>query len=185
MKNKLSNVELMLLELIAEGNGISGYEISQIVSFRGYKNWADTGNTSIYTGLKKLKNRHFLDSYVDTQKKGKGPLPTKFKMNKSGMKALNDAILDGFENSRVTEGRFTLCIAGLVFVDKKKVIDILENKNKETLASYKMVRDKFISDGGDKLGLNTKEVFRQSFFFIEKGIEFIDSLIENLKKEVN
>lgn len=179
----LSNAELMLLELVAEQSSVSGYEISRIVSLRGYKNWADIGNTSIYTGLKKLKSKGLLDSQIDSKKKGKGPLPTKFKINKSGKKMLEEKILNSFEEAKVNSGRFLLGLAGLPFTEKNKVVIILEKKNRSALKDHEMVKKKFLSDGGDKLDLNTKEVFRHSFFFMEKSIEFIDSLIKNLKKE--
>jgi hypothetical protein len=36
---KLSNVEIVLLQIIAEKEGISGYGINQIVKERGYREW--------------------------------------------------------------------------------------------------------------------------------------------------
>ena len=50
---ELSNVELMLLEIISQAKEISGYRIGKLVEERQYRVWADIGTTSIYTGLEK------------------------------------------------------------------------------------------------------------------------------------
>lgn len=49
--NQLSNVEMVLLQIIAELNQMSGYEINKRIEQRGYREWAKIGTTSIYVGF--------------------------------------------------------------------------------------------------------------------------------------
>ena len=75
---RLTNVEMVLLQIIAEKEGISGYGINQIVKERGYREWADIGMTSIYVGLKKLEDKKLVKFKIHTGKIGKGPVPKIF-----------------------------------------------------------------------------------------------------------
>jgi DNA-binding PadR family transcriptional regulator len=65
---KLANVEFMLLQIICEQSDISGYEISQLVKERKYKEWADIGTTSVYVGLNKLSKKQLVSFYINIKK---------------------------------------------------------------------------------------------------------------------
>jgi DNA-binding PadR family transcriptional regulator len=90
----ISNVELMLLELICEQGETSGYKIDQLVKDRGCRIWAGIGTTSIYMGLEKLRKKHFVEFYIDTEKQGKGPSPKKFRITKEGENILKREVAE-------------------------------------------------------------------------------------------
>lgn len=65
----LSNVEFMLLQMIAELDQASGYDINKLIDQRGYRQWANIGTTSVYAGLKKLNEKEL----VESEPTGKNP----------------------------------------------------------------------------------------------------------------
>lgn len=68
---KINNVELTLLEIIREKSNTSGYEIRKIIEERGYREWANIGKTSIYVGIKKLKEKSLITLKTIEKKKVK------------------------------------------------------------------------------------------------------------------
>ncbi|MEI7850022.1 MAG: PadR family transcriptional regulator, partial [Chloroflexota bacterium] len=93
-RKPLSNVEFALLQLISEQAELSGYMISRLIEERGFREWADIGETSIYIGLEKLNKKEFVEFYIDIDKQGKGPLPKKFTLTDKGKEILKEEILD-------------------------------------------------------------------------------------------
>jgi DNA-binding PadR family transcriptional regulator len=120
MRN-VTNVEMVLLQIIAEKEGISGYGINQIVKERGYREWADIGMTSIYVGLKKLEDKKLVKSKINTSKTGKGPMPKIFYLTEKGKEVLSAEVLLILSGSRERERIFDLGVAGIPFVAPKKV----------------------------------------------------------------
>lgn len=73
----ISNVEFMLLQMIEECSQASGYDIKKLVERRGYREWANIGMTSIYGGLKKLRDKGWIIPEEFSGKSGKGPMPNR------------------------------------------------------------------------------------------------------------
>lgn len=181
---RLSNAELMLLQIICEKGEVSGYEIDKLVEERGYREWADIGTTSIYTGLEKLRKKRFVESYLDIEKQGKGPLPRKFKLTKEGRDALRKETIKALSSSRERDRRFDLAIAAIPFLPPQEVIEALHEREEFLSKVAKNIEKKFESQGGESLPLNVKALFRHPLSFIRQEKEFMKVLVVELEREI-
>jgi DNA-binding PadR family transcriptional regulator len=173
---------MVLLQIIAEKEGISGYGINQIVKERGYREWADIGMTSIYVGLKKLEDKKLVKSKINTSKTGKGPMPKIFYLTEKGKEVLSAEVLLILSGSRERERIFDLGVAGIPFVAPKKVKEALLQRKKFLNEHLEKIDKKFKNDGGHQLPVHARYLFKHSLYLIGNEIKFIDELIGNLAK---
>jgi len=179
---KLSNVEVVLLQIVAEKDGISGYGINHIVEERGYREWADIGMTSIYVGLKKLEEKRLVEFKVHTSKIGKGPMPKIYFLTEKGKDVLSSEVLFILSESRERERIFDLGVAGIPFVAPQKVQEALSQRKKFLNKHLERIHNKFREDDGHQLPVHARYLFKHSFYLIENEVKFIDELIGKLKK---
>jgi DNA-binding PadR family transcriptional regulator len=179
---KLSNVEMVLLQIIAEKDGISGYGINHIVKERGYREWADIGMTSIYVGLKKLEDKKLVKFKVDIDKIGKGPVPKIFFLAEKGKEVLSTEIYSILSGSRERERIFDLGVAGIPFVAPEKVQEALLQRKNYLNEHLENIDKKFKKDGGHQLPVHIRYLFKHSLYLIGNEIKFIDELMRKLKK---
>lgn len=179
---QLSNVEFALLQLISENGELSGYEINKLIEERGYREWANIGETSIYSGLDKLNKKVLVEFYVDAYKQGKGPLPKKFKLTDKGKETLRDEVLRALSTTRERDRRFDLALASILLLVPEEAILAL-NKRKEFLANEsERLKNKLESQGGENLPFHVKSLFKHPLVFIDTEIEFVDELLGLLKE---
>jgi DNA-binding PadR family transcriptional regulator len=181
MRN-VTNVEMVLLQIIAEKKGISGYGINQIVKERGYREWADIGITSIYVGLKKLEDKKLVKFKIHTSKIGKGPVPKIFYLTEKGKEVLSAEVLFILSESRERERVFDLGVAGIPFVAPKKVKEALVQRKKFLNEHLDKIHNKFKKDGGYQLPVHARYLFRHSLYLIGNELKFIDELMRELMK---
>ncbi|MGN7384609.1 PadR family transcriptional regulator [Paenibacillus sp. SAFN-117] len=180
---EITNVELMLLQIIYEQKKVSGYEINQLIKERGYRDWGDIGTTSIYVGLKKLSEKQLVNSYLDERKQGKGPMPRKFKVTDNGVKILKQNTLESLSSSRERDNRFDLALAGIPFLTTEEVVAAFQ-KRKEFLSEVaKNINKKFESQGGSRLPFHVQALFKHPLLLIKNEIEFMDILITDFLKK--
>lgn len=179
----ISNVEFMLLQIIAECSQASGYEIKKLVDQRGYREWAKIGTTSIYTGLKKLSNKGLIVSERSDEKSGKGPVPTRFTLTKAGLSKLRNEILDSLSKTRERDNRFDLALAALPLIDKDDAIVALQKRLDFLEKTSIKTRQKYESQGGIRLPLNVKALFLHPIHLINSEKAFISNLINELFEE--
>ena len=181
--NKISNVEFMLLQIIRQKGEVCGYEIDKIVKIREYREWANIGRTSIYTGLEKLAKKHLVTTFIDTDKQGKGPLPKKFKLTETGQITLKNEIFNALSSSRERDKKFDLAFAAIDILTLKEVISALSKRKDFLLKAAKKVEKKFESLGGFNLPINIKALFKHSLYLIKNERRFLDTLMVELKAE--
>ena len=179
----ISNVELMLLQIIYQQEEICGYEIDRLVKEREYREWADIGTTSIYTGLERLRKRRFVQFRIDEAKRGKGPLPKKFRLTQKGRGALKNELLKALSYTRERDKRFDLAFSAINVLTLKQVTEALERRKDFLLQVAQRLKEKLKSLGGDRLPINIKALFRHSLYLIKSEVRFVDNLIIDLKKE--
>jgi DNA-binding PadR family transcriptional regulator len=177
---EITNVELMLLQIICEQKTVSGYEINQLIKERGYREWGDIGTTSIYVGLKKLSDKQLVNSYIDTTKQGKGPMPRKFEVTDNGVKLLKQNTLESLSSSRERDNRFDLALAGIPFLTTEEVWAALQKRKGFLSEVAKNINIKFESQGGRRLPVHVQALFRHPLVLIKNEIEFMDILIKDL-----
>ncbi|WP_159881546.1 PadR family transcriptional regulator [Paenibacillus puerhi] len=176
----LSNVEFMLLQIIAEYHQASGYDVKKVVDQRGYREWTNIGTTSIYAGLKKLSDKEWIASLEPDEKSGKGPTPTRFALTEAGMLKLRNEIIDSLSSARERDHRFDLGLAALPFIGKEEAILALQNRLDFLGQASIKIRQKYESQGGISLPLNVRALFLHPISLIESEQAFIDSLIHEL-----
>ncbi|MEN1986385.1 PadR family transcriptional regulator [Paenibacillus hubeiensis] len=180
---QLSNVEFMLLQIIAESNPASGYDINKLIDQRGYREWANIGTTSIYAGLKKLNNKGLIESEVSGEKSGKGPAPTRFSITEVGMTALRDEIIVVLSSSRERDNRFDLGLAALPFIDKEAAIEALRKRLDYLEEALKKIKKKYKSQGSTRLPLHVRVLFLHPIHLIESEQVFVSKIISELMEE--
>lgn len=178
----LSNVEFMLLQMIAECRLASGYDIKKLVDRRGYREWANIGTTSIYAGLKKLSEKGWIASEESDEKFGKGPMPNRFILTEAGKAALRKEILDSLSSTRERDNRFDLGLAALPLIGKDEAVEALRKRLDFLQEASKQIRKKYESQGGARLPLNVGALFLHPIHLIENEQAFVASLVNELSK---
>jgi DNA-binding PadR family transcriptional regulator len=125
---EISNVEFLLLSLIHEQQKVTGYHLNTLIDERGYREWADIGTTSIYTGLKKLKEKGHVTSATDRYKTGRGPKGVKYALTESGVALLKSETEQGLAKSRERGGRFMLALSALPVLKTEVALTALEQR---------------------------------------------------------
>ncbi|KKR18313.1 MAG: hypothetical protein UU65_C0002G0252 [candidate division CPR2 bacterium GW2011_GWC1_41_48] len=179
----LSNSEFAILQLIAQSNGVSGYDINKTVDKRGYREWANIGTTSIYVGLEKLEKKKFVKSKLDSKKTGRGPLPKKFSLTPRGRETLKKEIIEGLSLSREKSPQFDLALASLPLVTKKEAVACLKKRKNFLSSEADRIQDKFEQQGGKNLPIFVSSLFSHPLAIIKAEIKFVEQLIEDLEKE--
>lgn len=179
---RLSNAEFMLLQIVCQAGEISGYKINKLVEERQCRIWAGIGTTSIYNGLEKLRNKRLVTSRLDVAKRGKGPLPNKFRLTKRGQAALEKEIEHALSATRERDLRFDLAVAAIPFLTLPTATSALRKRKKFLREVAQHVNARFEELGGEDLPLNIKALFKHLLHLIEHELEFVDVLIVDLKK---
>ena len=182
--NRLTNVEIALLEIIKENNGTTGYEIGQIIEERGYKEWANIGKTSTYAGIKKLEQKGFVTAKPMKSKKGKGPLPNKINLTKSGEKVLAEEIRNALLSQKNLP-LYYLGIAGIRSLERNIALETLRQReviNRKIIDEINMI---FRKKGGDNLPLEAKALFEHPMALIKSDSRFLAKFIKQLESETN
>jgi DNA-binding PadR family transcriptional regulator len=175
----------MLLQMIKECHQASGYDIKKLIDQRGYKEWANIGTTSIYTGLKKLRDKGWIVSEEPTEKSGKGPMPNRFALTKAGVDRLKWEVIDSLSSARARDSRFDLGLAALPFVEKDEAVEALQSRLNMLQVTSKKIEERYEAQGGARLPLNVRALFQHSLNFMESEQAFVVSLIKELLEETN
>jgi DNA-binding PadR family transcriptional regulator len=177
----LSNVEFALLQLISEEGELSGYMISRLVEERGYREWADIGDTSIYTGLEKLNKKGFVEFYVDTDKQGKGPLPKKFNLTDKGKEILKEEVMEALSATRERDRRFDIALAAIRFINPKDALQALEKRKSFLAGERERINTRFVQQGGSAHPKHVQILFKHPVILIGAELEFMDEIINTIK----
>lgn len=89
-KTAISSADLVVLSLLAE-EPMHGYRIVAELERRDAKDWAEISRPQVYYSLKKLLKLKLISTATDSDD-SIGPERDIYKINKSGMHAMNDAL---------------------------------------------------------------------------------------------
>ena len=180
--NSLTNIELVLLQIISQQKSISGYQINRLIAERGYRDWVDIGSTSIYVGLTRLAGKKLVESLLDTHKQGKGPPPKVFSITPSGKEKLKSEIVDALSSAPVHDSRFDLGIAGIPFLGRNEIVAALGNRKRVLTDHAAEIENRYRISGGDCLRFHIKMLFEHSLNAVRNEIGFVERLIGQLKE---
>lgn len=178
---QISNVEFTILSLLWEQKAASGYHLNTIVEKRGYREWADIGMTSIYTGLQKLKEKGLIRGRLTTEKKTQGPVAKEFFLTAKGIELLKEETAKGLSETRERDRRFDLAISVMDILPPEEGFALIK-KRKNFLESEK----KRIEDAcKTQMGISFKGIllFKHTLHFVQSEISFLSNLIINRDKE--
>lgn len=179
---QVSNVEFILLTLIYEKQKITGYQLNSLIEERGYREWADIGTTSIYTGLKKLKERNCVNSATDRYKKGKGPKGTNYKLTPDGLTLLKTEVEQGLSTTRERDRRFALAVSALDVLSFAEILDALARRKEYLQQEFERIYQRYDLQK-EYLPLSAELLFRHTFTSIKKEIVFIEESITLINSE--
>lgn len=134
-----SLIDAMLLLLLAEQPGTSGYTLDALVEQRGYRAWAGIGSSSIYARLRKLEQRGWATSRPGTEKRGRGPIPRLFTLTHDGGREALSFIRTGLSTTREHDPRFNLALSGMELVGHAEVMRCLQARRRFLQAEHARV----------------------------------------------
>jgi DNA-binding PadR family transcriptional regulator len=178
---EISNVEFLLLSLIHEQGKVTGYHLNTLVDERGYREWADIGTTSIYTGLKKLKEKGYVTSATDRYKTGRGPKGVKYALTETGVALLKSETEQGLSKARERGGRFMLALSALPVLETGVAIAALEQRI--NYLQKESARIQAIYERQQAVMLfHTELLFRYTFENIRNEVTVTENLLEALRQ---
>ena len=179
----VSNVELALLEMVAEKQPVSGYEIDTLIRQRGYREWAGIGTTSIYIRLLRLEKRGLIEARAHKKKSGRGPAPKKYALTAAGERTVKPVITDALIFSRSMNPRFDLGMAGLPLLTGREAITSLQKRIKFLKRVSSELKVKYLSQGGDALPAHVGALFGRPVYMAGCEIKFLNILIKKIKAD--
>ncbi len=173
---KISNVEFILLALLHEQQKATGYHLNTLVNERSYREWADIGTTSIYTGLKKLKQKGYVTSAADRYKTGRGPKGVKYALTEEGLSILKHETEQGLSKARERGGRFILALSALPVLDVGKAKTAFAERITFLRQEYARVHAKYEQQQADMV-FHADLLFQYSFENLKHEITVTEHLL--------
>lgn len=180
----VSHVEFILLSLIHEHGKITGYKVNRLITERGYREWADIGTTSVYNGLKKLKEKTYVASATDRYKKGKGPKGVNYSTTPEGLELLKKEVREGLATGRGRGGQFMLAVSALPVISQEDIIEALTQRITNLRQDFERVQQKYERQKA-YLPFHGELLFQYSLFAIEREIEFTKEMVSEVKNETH
>lgn len=179
---EISNVEFILLSLIYEQPKITGYRLNSLIDERGYREWADIGATSIYTGLKKLKTKECVTSATDRYKTGRGPKGVKYALTDAGVSLLKAETELGLSKAREQGGRFMLALSALIVLEPDVARNALERRIACLQQDHTRLQSKYEQQKAF-MPFHVQLLFRYSFESILNEVAVTQKLLADLKQQ--
>ncbi len=177
----LSQVELALLQLVAEKDHLSGYQINTLIRERGYREWANIGETSVYVGLEKLSRKGLVEASIQTDKQGKGPLPKNFHLTGQGMKVLKAEVVNALSAARERDRRFDLALVAAPLLDGEEVLQALSKRKAFLFSEKERINRQYLKQGGAALPAHVQLLFKHTLIHIEAELGFSDEVSNAFK----
>lgn len=177
-----TNVEFMLLSLIFENEKISGYRLNSLVLERGYREWAGIGKTSIYNGLKKLKQKKCVVSVTDRYKTGKGPKGVNYSLSPEGVALLKRETRQGLSATRERGARFVLALSSTPILTPQEVIEALGQRAAYLKQEIARIRE-INGQQQASMTFTADLLFRYSFAAIEHEVAITEEMIKRFSNQ--
>lgn len=116
--------ELALLCLLAE-KPMHAYEIEEVITARGMREWTTIGFSSIYYSLKKMLKAGWLEKMQAASEVG-GPLKHVFSLSPKGRTVWEKAVLKAITKPDPGDDPFLVGLSVLPLLDKKQVFSALQ-----------------------------------------------------------
>jgi|GEM_PF-1178471 len=175
-KDIITNIEFLLLEFIFNRKEISGYSIDQEIKKKKIREWMNIGTTSIYLSLKKLKQKKFIKSKINHNKKGKGGLPIIYKITEKGKRFLEKELIKVLSGAYESDVRFDIALLESSLVPS--TIKILSLKKRKQILIQKKSELESMLSAIDMQNFESQLLINHKIDKIGSEINFVDKLIE-------
>jgi len=172
-----SNAELMLMQLISQSAGKTGYEINNWVRKIGYHNWAGVGKTSVYNGLNKLIKKGYLDARINAQKTGKGPIPTCYDITVNGSEILLQDMLETIQTARERDQRFDLVISAIHLLSNAEIYEAFSTRKEFLNQEYDRLSGDYETQK-DCIAVGGKMLYERMLLSLENELKFSEIILQ-------
>lgn len=90
---ELSNIDMVLLEILCETDSLSWYKLNKIIQEREYQRQANIGKSSVYSRLSKLVTDWLIIESKDQKTAGQWPKSKSYSVTTNWLKAIKRIIV--------------------------------------------------------------------------------------------
>jgi DNA-binding PadR family transcriptional regulator len=175
----MSNAELAVLGLVVE-HPRHGYEIEQVISERGMRDWTEVGFSSIYFLLNKLEKAALIESHVETAA-GKGPARKVYRATPAGVQTLRSGVFAALARPDPLSPALQLGLANLPVLPAAEALDALRQRRGALAASRESVRQKW--ERQRPLPYFVDAMFENSLVMIQAELDWTEKFIQRMEEE--
>jgi DNA-binding PadR family transcriptional regulator len=173
-KSKITNAELAILSLVAEGP-VHGYQIEQIINERGMREWTEIGFSSIYYLLNKMEKKGWIVSQMKNAVR-QGPSRRVFTITPTGLQTCKRETLAALSEPRVSPSHFQMGLANLPLLEKSEILNAMKHYEELLIRKNKELENKKIGYGND-IPKNVKALFDHSLRSIEAELAWVQKFL--------
>lgn len=133
--------------------------------------------------LNKLYKRKLLNSYIDVDKQGRGPVPKKFEITEEGKAVLQQETLEALSSTRERDFKFDLALAAIPFVPKEAALSALRQRKSFLTEVAAGINQKLELFKKQRFPVNMQALYWHPLILIKNEMEFMDNLIRDLSNE--
>lgn len=173
----LPDTDIAILGLLME-NPSYGYEIEQRVESRGYRNWTNIEQSSIYNSLKRLERNGLVSS---EKKEVEGKLRRIFHPTEKGIVALQTEVYRLLSDPPRPILSFDLGIANIYALSRERAIEALKHYRESQQKGVEFLREH--AERMRSLGVVVAAwLFERPMVEIKARISWLDGTIEEIKQ---
>jgi DNA-binding PadR family transcriptional regulator len=175
----MTNAELAILSLLSE-QPRHGYEIEQVITERGMRNWTDIGFSSIYYLLNKLAKDGLVES-TPGPSKGRGPGRKIYSPTPAGQHVLQAGLIEAISRPHYAPNPFLLAIGNLPAIPAASALEGLRQYAaalRERLAGLEAVQSR-----QQPLPSFVNALFGYSLVLTRAELEWVEKFTKELSHE--
>ena len=177
----ISNAEFVLLSLLDENGPSSGYRLNRIIRERGYREWADIGSTSVYTGLKKLEDKRLLEGELNKTENTKGPAAKVYTLLDKGLVLLREETAEGLSHTRERDRRFDLALSAIHTIPKTGRFKLLAERKEYLSEEYSRLSG--VLEKSEDMDWRGELLFAHTLSFIQCELGFLSKVMGGMHEE--
>lgn len=182
----LSHVAFAVLGLVAEKTGEGGCHakyVDEMIEERGMRNWTAIGTSSIYGVLKKLKDDGLVTSEVDELD---NRIIKNYQVTDYGFRVLKNTILKTIsEYIGKNDEDFYVAYSNLPLLTKNEAIQAFSSSMEKMKIHIKELEEMLSTYNAmppGKVKLAITGLFKHPIMIMQKDIEFLERVLEQLNK---
>jgi DNA-binding PadR family transcriptional regulator len=175
--NNLTQPEIAILSLLSEGDQ-HPYGLNKAIEVRGFKNWTDIGQSSVYWILDRLQTAGLVSSRTDPSTKG--PARKLYSLTEAGQKSLLQSITRSLSEPDHPRSRVDLAAA---YIELLSVEDAIQS-----LTNYQLLMQERVQQIAQRrqeqepLPFGAQIIFDHGIIKGKAEIEWVEDVLRRLKQ---